>query len=71
MAEAAKGNLTAAAQFALIKVERFTRCIPNQFIGTRAQSDGVLIQTTNNYYKYALNLLGMISSEGMLPYNLI
>ena len=62
MAKAAKGNHTVVAQFALIKAEEFIRCIPNLFYGTIAQSDGILIQTTNNYYKNTLNLLGMILS---------
>ena len=71
MAKTATGNPIAAVQFALIKAEQIIRCIPNKFFGTRAQSDGVLIQTTNNYCQYALNLLGMVSSEKMLLYNVI
>ena len=71
MAEAAKGNPTAVAQFVSIKEEKVIQCISNQFSRTRAQNEGVLIQTTNNYYKYTLNLLRTISSAVILSYNLI
>ena len=53
---------TAAAQIAFIKEEKFIQCISNWFYGTKVKGDGIIIQTTKNYYKPALNLLRVTSS---------
>ena len=71
IAKVASGNPIVAAQFALVKVETFIRCIPNLFFETRAQKDSILIQTANNESKIALNLLGIISLVDILSHNVI
>ena len=68
IAKVAKNNSTAVVQFALIKEEKFIECILNQFYGAKVTGDGRKIQTTNNYYKPALNLLGIIPSTVLSQY---
>ena len=55
----------------MITEREFIKCVPNLIFGIRAQSDGVLIQTTNDYYKIMLQLLRRIPPEAMILYGVI
>ena len=71
IANAAQGSLTRETQYALIMEKEFIKCVPNLIFGNKAQSNGVLVQTTNNCYMIVLQLLGRIPPKVMTPYSLI